>query len=89
MSEFKRIKTQLIELCNNFELPVPEISRALDSDVTDFTSTKLIRIKESNCSESYQICNVFGHWLCSLHNENEDMKDKVADIIVRLMWRIR
>ena len=79
-------------LCKRFKLPVPRVLPSLPTDPCDFTSVEEVRINVKAAGEIdflYHAQHVFGHYVCGLHeyenNGNQDWADPVADMIAELL----
>tara|TARA_Y100000310_G_C20495834_1_gene721488 strand:- start:337 stop:603 length:267 start_codon:yes stop_codon:yes gene_type:complete len=86
MNSYNVIRNNIIELCKKFDIPIPEIQPALDTDPCDYTDYDMIRINvnaaEENISEDYHSRHVFGHYLADLHEIKSDL---VADAIASML----
>lgn len=88
--KFEEKKEEFKRLCERYNLQSPEIIiEATKDDPCDVTDVNEVRFKEYSVEDNvdgfYQVRHVFGHWLCDLHNYNNEKSDQVADIIGRLI----
>ncbi len=83
--DFLAVKNELIRLIGHFDLRLPNIDPALDSDECDFTDPPnlIIRIKPQDADPVYHARHVFGHYLADQHLV-KGMADSVADIIAEM-----
>ena len=86
MSVFLDVKEKIQELCDLHNVPVPDISLYEKDDRCDTTDYEYIRIKpvDDLCND-YHAKHVFGHYICGLHELNDAMSDRIADVIAELL----
>lgn len=70
MSDYDEAKAELVQLIAGANLPMPIITRALDSDPCDVTDAHLVRLNAEaaeGMNSTQHARHVFGHWLADLH----------------------
>ena len=86
IKNFETIKREIQRLCYEYGFDYPEIKVAYKFDPCDTTDYYEIRIKlDQDCDTLYHARHVFGHWIADLHGLNNEMADKVADTIAKMV----
>jgi len=82
---YYRVMELFHDICNDYEMPHPEVYRATNEDTRDFVSSLDIRIKTDDLSVRQHTLELFAHYVCTLYAEGEsdsELSEKIVHLIV-------
>jgi len=93
MNTYDEVRDWFIRHCQVWEVPVPVVGPALESDPCDFTDHRSVRLNVEAAGDikpEWHAAHVFGHYLCCLHAWADETEgetattDLVADTIAKM-----
>ena len=86
MTSFELFKEKFAGLCQEWDLPTPDIKESYD--FLNHTSANEIVVHVSEkLPVITQVSHIFGHWLAHVHDADAELSDKVANGISDLILK--